>query len=371
VDSLQKNIVDGFKELGDDVVYIDKQPWNEDPNQNWWKYKNRPDPSYNDFESILKKSKLLDKASYFVLSGARVAKYKNNSVSNAQIIGATYDYVEMQNVDIEYGRFLNQAEYNSGSNKVLLGSKVSEALFGALDPVGREIQLFGQKFQVIGKIVAEGDNMFNVVQFDDVFIIGYPTLLKYVNTNENSSVLKLLMAKVKKGYSLDDLKGELTGILRGSRKLKPRADDNFALNEMSLITNLLDNVFGVLNLAGFFIGGFALIVGMFSVANIMFVSVKERTGIIGIKKAIGAKKFVILLEFLIESIILCMIGGLIGLGLVFGILKIITIVSKFPLALSIWNILIGVGISVIVGILAGIIPAYRASNMDPVEAIRS
>jgi putative ABC transport system permease protein len=371
VDSLQKNIVDGFKELGNDVIYIEKQPWNEDPGQNWWKYVNRPNPSYRDYEAIQRRGKRIDKAAFVIFTGGRVAKYKNNSVSNAFIMGATYDYASLQNLNIESGRGFSQTEYNSGSNKIILGNKVSEALFGSIDPVGREIKLYGQTFQVIGKLKSEGENMFNFINFDDVLYMGYPTITKFVNSNEDSNVGRMLSVKAKAGEDTEDVKGELTGIMRGIRKLKPKVENNFALNELTMLTDLLDNVFGVLNLAGFIIGVFALIVGMFSVANIMFVSVKERTSIIGIKKAIGAQRFVILLEFLIESVILCIIGGGVGLLLVFGILKAVTIISKFEMSLSIVNILIGVGVSVIVGIIAGVIPAIRASNMDPVEAIRS
>jgi putative ABC transport system permease protein len=371
VDSLQKNIVDGFKELGNDVIYIEKQPWNEDPGDNWWKYVNRPNPSFKDFEAIDHKAKKIDKAAFVIFTGGRVAKYKNNSISNAFIMGATYDYPNIQNLNIENGRGFSQTEYNSGSNKIILGNKVSEALFGLNDPVGKEIKLYGQTFQVIGKLKSEGENMFNFINFDDVLYMPYPTITKFVNTTDESDVGRMLCVKAKEGEDIEAVKGELIGVMRATRKIKPRSENNFALNELTMLTDLMDSVFGVLNIAGLMIGGFALVVGMFSVANIMFVSVKERTSIIGIKKAIGAKKFTILLEFLIESVILCMIGGMMGLSLVFGILKVITIVSKFPLGLSIWNILIGVGISVGVGIIAGIIPAFRASNMDPVEAIRS
>jgi putative ABC transport system permease protein len=371
VDSLQNNIVDGFKELGNDVIYVDKQPWNEDPNQNWWKYINRPNPSYKDYQAIEKRGKKIDKAAFVIFSGGRVAKYKNNSISNAYIMGATFDYASIQNLNIELGRGFNQTEYNSASNKIILGSKVSDALFGNIDPVGREIKLYGQTFQVIGKLKSEGENMFNFINFDDVLYMCYPTITKFVNTNDDSNVGRMLLAKAKEGQNKEAVKGELIGIMRANRKIKPRLENNFALNELTMLTDLLDNVFGVLNLAGFIIGIFALIVGMFSVANIMFVSVKERTSIIGIKKALGAQKFVILLEFLIESIILCIIGGTIGLILVFVILKAVTAISKFEMGLSIVNIIIGVGVSVIVGIIAGVIPAVKASKMDPVEAIRS
>ena len=160
-------------------------------------------------------------------------------------------------------------------------------------------------------------------------------------------------------------------MLRAQRRLKPKEEDNFSINQLSIIANFLDSFFGVLNTVAGFIGGFAILVGMFSVANIMFVSVKERTKLIGVKKALGAKRWVILTEFLIEAVILCIIGGLIGLVFVAIVLFILTNVINFDLALSVTNIIQGLALSVFTGILAGMIPAIRASGMDPVNAMRS
>jgi putative ABC transport system permease protein len=372
VDSLEKNIVDGFKELGNDVIYIDKNPWNEDPEENWWKYQKRPNPSFEDYEAIEKRSKKTSTASFVIFTGGHVVKYKSNAVSNAFIMGATYDYSEIKPVEFEKGRGFTQTEHSSGSNKLVLGYKVADALFGNVDPIGREVKLFGQTFSVLGVLKSEGENMFNFLNFDDVLWISYPTITRFVNTNDESQVGRMLCAKVMPNTDISEAKGELTGILRANRRIPPRTDDNFSINELSMLSEVLDKVFGVINIAGFFIGFFALVVGMFSVANIMFVSVKERTSIIGIKKAIGAKSSVVLLEFLIESIVLCIIGGLIGIAMVYGVLKLVSMAfPSFPMVLSIANILLGVSVSIAVGIIAGIIPAVKASNMDPVEAIRS
>ncbi|HMS99142.1 MAG TPA: ABC transporter permease [Saprospiraceae bacterium] len=371
VDSLQQNIVDGFNELGNDVIYLDKMPWNEDPGENYWKYAKRPNPSYEDYTKIKEKSKKAKQTAFVIFTGGRIVKYKNSSVSNAFIMGATNEYAEIQSLELEKGRTLSLAEYNSGSNKVVLGFKVAESLFGNVDPIGREVKLFGQSYQVMGVLKSEGENVFNFINFDDVLWVGYPNITRFVNTNDESTVGRMLCAKALPGVEMQDFKGELTGIIRSNRRLSPREDNNFSINELSMLSQVMESVFGVINIAGFIIGIFALIVGMFSVANIMFVSVKERTSIIGIKKAIGAKRFVILLEFLIESIVLCLIGGLIGLGLVFVILKIISSAIPFEMGISFANMVIGVLSSIIVGIIAGIIPAIRASGLDPVEAIRN
>ncbi|MEE9438080.1 MAG: ABC transporter permease [Saprospiraceae bacterium] len=370
VDSLQSSVVDGFNELGNDVLYIDKMPWNEDPGKNYWKYAKRPEASFNDYSIINKKSKLALQSSYAVFTGGRTIKHKSNSVSDAFIMGTTNEYKDILNMNIERGRYFTTQEYNIGANKLILGYKVAKALFNNIEPLGKEVKLFGQKYKVIGVLKSEGDNMFNILDYDEVIWISYNNIKKFVNTKDNSRVGRLLNVKAKPTVEIKDLKDELTGILRSARKLKPLEDENFALNELSMIAQILDSVFGVLNFAGIIIGGFALVVGMFSVANIMFVSVKERTNIIGIKKALGAKRFMILLEFLIEAIILCLLGGIMGLALVYGTMKFISITFDFEMYLSFSNVILGVVVSIVVGIISGLIPAVQASNMDPVVAMR-
>jgi putative ABC transport system permease protein len=285
VDSLQQNIVDGFNELGNDVIYLDKMPWNEDPGENYWKYAKRPNPSFEDYTKIKEKSKKAKQTAFVIFTGGRIVKYKNSSVSNAFIMGATNEYAEIQSLEVEKGRTLSLAEYNSGSNKVVLGFKVAESLFGNVDPIGREVKLFGQSYQVMGVLKSEGENVFNFINFDDVLWVGYPNITRFVNTNDESTVGRMLCAKALPGVEMSDFKGELTGIIRSNRRLSPREDNNFSINELSMLSQVMESVFGVINIAGFIIGIFALIVGMFSVANIMFVSVKERTSIIGIKKS--------------------------------------------------------------------------------------
>ncbi len=372
VDSLQDSIVSGFNELGSDVLYVEKQPWNEDPGQNWWKYARRPNPSYSDYERIRNRSNLADEVSFTIFTGGKTAKYKSNSVSNSFIMGASYELNQIQNLVIEKGRYFTPNEYNNASNKVILGYLMAQELFGNIEPVGKFIKLFGQKFQVIGVLKSEGENPFNFMNFDEVCWIGYNTVRKFVNVKEDNRYIgRMLNVKAKEGVDLNDLQDELTGLLRAKRKLKPSEENNFSLNQLSMITDMLDSVFGVLSLAGGIIGFFALLVGMFSVANIMFVSVKERTNIIGIKKALGAKGNVILLEFLVESVILCVIGGVMGLVTVFGVLKVLSSVTPFAMELSLSNAAFGVLTSIAVGIIAGIIPAFQASKMNPVDAIRA
>ncbi len=372
VDSLQDNIVNGFSELGSNVIYIEKMPWNEDPGQNYWKYAKRPEPSYKDYESVTDRSKLMEAASYVVFTGGRTIKYRSKSVSNAFIMGATHEYQQIQNVEIEKGRYFTPNEYLTGSNKIILGAKVASQLFESIDPIGKDVRLFGQNFHVIGVLKEEGANMFNFINFDDVMWLNYHSARKFINVNDNNRFVgRMFNVKAKSDVDVEDLKSEVAGILRSSRKLKPTEKDDFALNEIGLLGEVLDSVFSVLNTAGIIIGMFAMLVGMFSVANIMFVSVKERTSLIGIKKALGAKKFVILTEFLIEAVFLCVLGGIIGLVVVFGLMKVMSAITPMVFGLSSGNVILGVGVSILVGIVAGILPALQAAKMNPVEAIRS
>ena len=346
-------------------------PWNEDPSQNYWKYARRPDPSYEDYEFIKKRSDLAQDVAYTVFTGGRTIKYKSSSVSNAFIMGSSPEYQNIQQVEIKQGRYFTPQEERAGANKLILGSTVADELFGNEQPIGKSVKIFGQKFQVVAKLEPEGENMFNFINFDEVIWVPFATAKKYVSIKDKSSVGRMLNIKVKEDSNLEDLTGEVTGILRAKRRLKPLEEDNFAINEVSLLTDLLDDLFSVLSLVGIVIGFFALLVGMFSVANIMFVSVRERTNIIGIKKALGAKKNIILLEFLVEAVILCIFGGLLGLALVLAIVSLISAVSPFQMTLSFWNIAFGVGVSVVVGIVSGILPAFLAAKLDPVEAIRA
>lgn len=371
VDSLQNNIEESFEKLGNDVLYIDKRPWNEPPHLTWWKYIKRPEPSFADYEALKDRVKNADFASFSVLVPSRTIKYHSSHVEGAYMAGVTYDYADLYNLSFEKGRYLTPFEYESGANRVIMGIEVAKRLFQTVEPIGKEVRIMGRKFQVVGVLEKEGESMFSPFRYDEAVIISYNALKKLVNVKSRATWGTLLTVKAAEGIPLDELKGEVTGVLRAHRKLKPKEEDNFAINELSIFKTLLQPVFRVLNIAGIIIGGFALVVGMISVANIMFVSVKERTNIIGIKKALGARKGVILLEFLIESVILCVIGGLVGLLIVFGALEAITQISDFKMVLSIDNMLIAVIVAVIVGIISGVIPALQAARMDPVDAIRS
>jgi putative ABC transport system permease protein len=370
VDSLKDNVSSSFEKLGNDVLYVDKNPWNEDPGQNWWKYEQRPQPSYEDLEAIRRKTKLSDKSSFGVFMPGRTTKYGSNSVEGAYMAGITEDYGEIFNLEFEKGRFFTPFEFSTGANRVVLGSVVADALFGSIDPIGKDIKIKGMDFRVVGVLKKEGNTLINIFQFDEAMLITFNTAKKLINVKSRYTWGTSLNVKAKPGVNLDDLRDEVTGILRSERRIKPREDENFAINQLSMFTNLLAPIFSTMNVVGILIGGFSILVGMFSVANIMFVSVKERTSIIGIKKALGARQSIILLEFLIESIVLCIIGALFGLLIVFGLLKLATAAFNYEIYLSWTNIIVALLLALVIGIISGLIPAWQAAKLDPVEAMR-
>lgn len=374
VNSLEYDIRNSMQELGNDVVYVTPMPWGKDPREELWKYERRPDPSFNDFRALKSHVKAAQKVAFSYFIGGGNADYVKTSASNVFIIGVTEDYRDMFGLSFELGRYFSGAEFFSGINSVVIGHNVAQSLFrDNEDPLGKTIKIRGQQLQIVGVLEKEGNDLLNPINYDNVAIIPYNTARKFVSTRRNSSMKgrAMITVKAKDGVSMAQLQDQITSTLRAERRIKPSEETNFELNTLSILSSLFDSVFSVINAAGFFIGIFAIIVGVFSVANIMFVSVKERTPLIGIKKALGAKRYVILLEFLIESVVLCLVGGLLGLLLVYLAAMAATAMFDFEIFLSMTNLLTGIGISVVSGVVAGIIPAYSAARMVPVEAIRA
>lgn len=372
VDSLEANIRGSMQKLGNDVIYIEKFSWGEDPGENFWKWMKRPNVSFNEFEYLEKTLTTADKLGFWMFLGNKTIKWQSSSVENCFMLGATRDIEDLFHLEFENGRYFNLIEYETASDVCLLGYVVSEGLFGpGIDPIGKLINYGGKKLRVVGTLKASGKDLLKPFNFDECILIGFNTARRIANVRPNGMWSRTsMMVKAKPTASLDDLKDEIESNLRKYRHIKPREESSFALNQLSVISKLFDGVFGVMNTVGFVIGIFSLLVGSFSVANIMFVSVKERTSIIGIKKALGAKRWFILLEFLIESVILCIIGGALGLLLIWLTVTGLSATLDFQLALSPANMFWGVFTSALVGVLAGLIPAIQASGMDPVEAMR-
>jgi putative ABC transport system permease protein len=366
VSSLEYNIRSSFEQLGDDVIYVNRFSWGENPQENWFKIKRRPEPDFDDYEAIVRNVRSYEKVAFSSFIGRKSMEYKSDNVSNVILSGVTYDYQDIFQMTFDQGRYFSLSEYNNGTNAVVLGYEVAAGLFGeGGNAIGKRVKIAGRKMLVIGVLEKEGTDLINPVNFDQVAFISYYAARSLKTLDEGD-----IQVKAAPGVTNAQLRDELTAALRNERRLKPKEENDFALNELSILSGFFDAIFGTLNIAGWIIGGFSLIVGGFSVANIMFVSVRERTGLIGIKKALGAKNYFILLEFLVESVILCILGGIVGLILVYALAKVATAVSGFEFFLSQSSIIIGVSVSVFIGIVSGLIPAVQASRMDPVEAMR-
>jgi len=371
VDSLEDNVSGSLAKLGDDVVYVDKWPWKDNSND-WWEFFQRPFPDHDDYLALKERMPTARTVGYWTVPGSKAIKYRKNTVEGAFLFVTTYEIERLFSLEVEKGRYWTNSEYNGGADKLILGYTISEELFGALDPVGKTVKMGGRKYEIIGVLKAAGNDLINPLDFDDAIMTTYNNAARFINLKNRNQYGGTIGVQAKDGVSTTQLQDDIRGIMRASRRLRPRENDDFAMNELSMMADALGSFFGVLNAIGIFIGGFSIVVGIISVANIMFVSVKERTSLIGVKKALGARRFVILLEFLTEAVILCLIGGVMGLLLVVGITSIInTSFESFAITLSWQNAVIGLILSAAVGIVAGVIPAQKAAGMDPVDAMRS
>ena len=373
VNSLEDNIRGSMAKLGNDVVYIEKFSWGEDPGENFWKWMRRPSFTFQEFETLKNELELADKVGFWKFLGAKTVKWHSSSVENTYFLGITEDCNELFHLEFEEeGRFFSPVEYQTGADVCILGHVIANGLFGeGVDPTGKDISVGGRKLRVLGVTKKSGKDLLKPFNFDNCVLISYNLARRGFGIRDKGDFDRTSVSvKAKPGADIDALKDEITGVLRGERRLKPREENNFALNTLSIISGLFDQLFGTMNIAGLFIGGFALLVGMFSVANIMFVSVRERTNLIGIKMALGAKRWFILLEILIEAVVLCVFGGIFGLLLIWGVTAAISAAIDFDIHLSMSNAFWGVFASAAVGVASGLIPASQASRMDPVEAIR-
>ena len=370
VNSLEYNIQSEIKSLGTNTIYIDKWEYSVSggPDYPWWKYQKRPSPKYEELEQIKSRTPSVAYAAFIITSNDNV-EASGNVLSGSVVYGITPEFPNIQPVEIQYGRMMTDSEFEQGSNAVALGNDIAVQLFGSEErALGKTITVRGKKGIVAGVIKKQGAQMLGGWQFDKCVLLTY----KFARTIFDERYADpLLIAKGVDAINSKVLKDDLAGTMRSIRKLSPMQEENFSLNDINDFSDAMGEAFVSINIGGWAIAALSLIVGMFGIANIMFVTVRERTGQIGLKKAIGAKSSIILTEFLLESAFLCIIGGLIGLILVFILTKIVTIVFHFPIFISTSNMLLSIGICIVVGVLAGIIPASQAAGMNPVVAIRS
>lgn len=375
VDSLEKNIKDSLDFLGTGVIYVEKWPFiaDESGEYKWWEFWRRPNVSYNEYKFLQANLKHQSSMAIFAARGNMIFRHNNNSIGQVSLIGGSQGYNTIFEINIEKGRYFTPEEVEAGRNVTIIGHEVAKALFpNNEDPIGQTIKIKNLKYTVIGVIKREGQSFIGNSSNDYNAIIPYQSFRKLFLTgtglwNEVRSRIGI------KGFEYDiglvELENEIRGLLRTRRGLRPTEKDNFAMNRPEAVINLIGQVFDMVGMAGWIIGGFSILVGGFGIANIMFVSVKERTSIIGLQKSLGAKNYFILFQFLFEAIFLSLIGGLAGLFLVY-------LVTFIPLGdlvvtLTIKNIVLGLGVSSVIGLVSGIVPAAMAARLDPVIAIRA
>lgn len=370
IDTLERSIRDSIASLGDNVIYIQKWPWEFGEQYPWWKYMRRPVTKLKELDEVVKRSDKIEAAS-FTITTSKTIQYEKNSVENIVVWGTSHDFDKIRNFEIEEGRYFSYFESHSGNAKVIIGKDLANGLFEDINPIGKHVKISGNRVKIVGVFKKEGTDLFNQ-SMDNAALIPINYARNIVDLR-SERLNPMIMVQAKENISNQELIDELRGIMRGIRKLKPIEDDNFALNRSSLITQGFEQVFSTVDWAGIIIGGFAILVGGFGIANIMFVSVKERTKIIGIQKALGAKSYFIQLQFLYESVILSLIGGIVGLILIFIGTEIANLVIDMDMkfAMSFGNITTGLLISIFIGIFSGWSPARSAAKLDPVDAMNS
>lgn len=367
VGSLEQNIQNEVKSLGSNTIYIDKWEYGGGPDKPFWKYRARPTMKYEEVALLKERSQLLKEVGYLMRSSGNIS-YKDDAIQNASVYGIIEAQMIIQPLSFETGRYISQAEFNSGSPVGLIGYDNAEKLYGDADrALGKTFDIKGKKVTIVGVIKKEGQNFIGW-DYDNCVMLPYKFCKQIIQDDFANPVL---IATGKEGVTTAALSDELEGAMRQIRRLSPTQEDNFSLNSVEAFSQAITGLFKTVNIVGGLIGIISLIVGMFGIANIMFVTVKERTSVIGLKKAIGAKSSSILFEFLMEATILCLLGGLIGLFFVYILSLILSGPLEFPVYISIPLLFATFVICLIVGIAAGIFPASRAAKMDPVEAIRS
>ncbi len=369
VNSLEQNVKNEIKSLGSNTIYIQKWPWGGGADYPWWKYAKRPATNYEEAFLIKERTKYVSHVA-FVAPNRSTVSYRSTELQNVNWFGITDEYTTIQSLEISIGRYISMAEFTKGNSVAIIGYENASNLFGKPEmAIGKTINVGNTRVTIVGVIQKQGKNLLGGWDFDNIVIMPYQFCKQMISVRSNSD--NFIMVKGKNGIALEQVKDELTGVMRSLRKLNPMQENDFALNDITAGTTQLNSFFESVNMGGWAIAILSLIVGTFGVANIMFVTIRERTHQIGIKKAVGAKPYVILIEFLLESAFLCILGGIIGLVLVYILTRILSNFFDFPITITPNIVCIAVSICIFVGVLAGIIPASVAARMDAAKAIKA
>ncbi|MFG4001145.1 ABC transporter permease [Flavobacterium aquidurense] len=367
VDSLDRKISKDLSSLDKNTIYLMKYCFGPSDIPQW-KREQFPNVKYDEYINLKNSLNNTEQVAYQLFVNHETLKYDSKTVSDVNVVPSSNEMVDIEGLSFDKGRFYNESESNSGSPVIVLGYDIAEGLFGTSDPIGKNIRLYGQRFTVIGVIAKQGAGFFGNSNDTSVYL---PTNFLRRMYGDSDSMTPVIVLKPVKGVDMEAYKAEVAQKLRAIRGMKAGEADNFFINVLSGFTDFVDGILGSLRFGGIFISFFSFLVGGFGVANIMFVSVKERTNLIGIQKSLGAKNRFILFQFLFEAVILCLIGGIIGLLIVWLMSVLLTNLLDFEFVLSFWNVIIGAGLSILVGVISGILPAISASKLDPVEAIRT
>jgi putative ABC transport system permease protein len=369
VDSLESKIKSSFAFLGTNVMRVDRFPFANGPQDYpWWKYFQRPPGTYAEYKFLEERLKNADGVTISASSSATI-QAGSNSYQGTSLSGVAYTYQDVFEVALEEGRYFSESEVNSSRNLIIIGKKIANTLFANGPALGKEVKIKGMKFTIIGIFEEEGAGFLDLPSKDEACLVPFGAFSKMYYTGRDGLEPTIAVKGRDTDVGLVALENEMAGLLRAKRGLKPTQENNFALNKTEFIQNAIGSIFDVISVAGWVIGGFSILVGGFGIANIMFVSVRERTNIIGIQKSLGAKNYFILFQFLFEAICLSLIGG--GSGILLVYLISFIPLGTLELSLSFNNILLGLGVSSLIGVVAGIVPATLAARMDPVEAIRT
>jgi len=372
VNSMEYSLTKNLSALGNTVMFVHNWPWKFE-SDNWNKYYNRPKMSWSDYQRLKKNLHNTDAISFIVTKNMSTIKANKRTIDNISIRGVTHDYIKISQFAFQEGRYFSPIEAENGRNVCVLGSAVALSLFDRGPFVGQTVTVDGKPLKVIGVIAKQGKNLFGDNQ-DEFFMIPFGTFSNMFNINQRR-IDKLIAVKSVNYAKFSMVENDVISLMRLNRGLKPGAEDNFSINKQESLMSEMGRFFKYLNTGGVVISIFSLIIGGFGIANIMFVSVRERTKEIGIQKSLGATRTFILLQFLMESVMLCVIGGIIGLIFLFSIAGLMRFAVKqigmnMDVVILPQDILLALGLSVAIGLISGILPSMMAARLNPVDAMR-